>query len=36
MGRGLGGVKRTKGDEPVGVVKHIYMETAQENSLCSC
>jgi hypothetical protein len=28
-------VKKTGRDEPVGVVKHICIETTQENSLCS-
>jgi hypothetical protein len=34
MGRGLGGVK-TREDEPIGAVMHVYMKTAQGNSLCS-
>jgi hypothetical protein len=28
-------MKRTRGDEPIGVVIHICMETTQGNSLCS-
>jgi hypothetical protein len=30
-----GGVKRTRGDKPIGVVIYICMETTQGNSLCS-
>jgi hypothetical protein len=30
----MGGMKRTKTDESVGVVIHIHMETTQGNSLC--
>jgi hypothetical protein len=31
----LGGVKGTRGEEPIGVVIHIWMETTQGNSMCS-
>jgi hypothetical protein len=29
------GVKRTRRDEPIRLVTHVYMESAQGNSLCS-
>jgi hypothetical protein len=28
-------MKRNRGDKPVGVIIHIYMEKSQGNSLCS-
>jgi hypothetical protein len=28
-------MKKIRGDEPIGVIIHIYMETSQGNSLCS-
>jgi hypothetical protein len=28
-------MKKNKGDEPIGVLMHIYMEMSQGNSLCS-
>jgi hypothetical protein len=28
-------MKKIKGDKPIGVTKHIYMEISQGNSLCS-
>jgi hypothetical protein len=29
-------MKRIRGDKPVGVITHIYMEMSQGNSLYSC
>jgi hypothetical protein len=28
-------MKRNRGDEPIQVIVHVYMETSQGNSLCS-
>jgi hypothetical protein len=28
-------MKKNRGDEPIGVIIHIYMEISQGNSLCS-
>jgi hypothetical protein len=28
-------MKKNRGDEPIGVIAHIYMEIPQGNSLCS-
>jgi hypothetical protein len=30
-----GGVKRIRGNEPIGVATHIWLEISQGNSLCS-
>jgi hypothetical protein len=35
MGQGLGGVKTSGRDEPIGAVIHICMERTQRNSPCS-